>query len=126
MANKLVLVIEDERPNARLLSLLVERCGVGAAIAHDGKEGLEMIRALRPDLVLLDMVMPIMRGEELLSILRADPELRQVPVIIISTLESLDTGEASELPHLRKPFEPLEVMRMIRQALSLEEKGTSE
>lgn len=84
-----------------------------------------MIRAHRPDLVLLDMVMPIMRGEELLSILRADPELRQVPVIIISTLENLGTGEASELPHLRKPFDPLEVMRMIRQALNLEDKPAS-
>jgi CheY-like chemotaxis protein len=79
MSDKLVLVVEDHRPNARLLGLLVQRCGVTAQMASNGAEALLAMQAQRPDLILLDLMMPIMTGNELLEVMRADAELANHP-----------------------------------------------
>lgn len=118
MERKRALIVEDQPLNAKLLVLLAERTGLDAESAGDGREALEAIWARRPDVILLDLLMPIMNGEELLRIMQADPDLRTIPVIIISTVEDVGEGPARDLPRLRKPFEPAEVMRMIRMAVA--------
>lgn len=115
MAQKLALIVEDERANARLLALLVQRCGIRTETAHDGREAIAMMRAHRPDLVLLDMIMPIMRGEDVLKAMRADADLRDVPVIVISTLDEFAVDGAREVPRIRKPFDPAEVQRVVAE-----------
>jgi CheY-like chemotaxis protein len=117
MAQKYVLVVEDERPNARLLTLLLQRCGIRAEIAQNGREALTMMGAQRPDLVLLDMIMPIMRGEDVLATMRADSDLRDIPVVTISTLDEYTVDGSCELPHIRKPFDPAEVQRIVCEVL---------
>lgn len=120
MAGKLVLVVDGERMIAMLLTRLAESCGVRAEVAHDGEQALEMLRAHKPDLVLLDLIMPIMSGEEVLAIMETDPNLRDVPVIVISTWDGAIEGLEREVPRVRKPFDPAEVQRLIRQTLHID------
>ena len=117
MAEKAVLVVEDEPSNARLLALLVARCGFRVEVAHDGREALAMLRAQDFDLVLLDLLMPVMRGEELLGIMKTDARLRSVPVLIITTMGGSGDPDECPLPHIRKPFRTAEVQQAIAEVL---------
>ncbi len=118
MHRKLALVVEDHLPNARLLAVLVERCGVRAEIAYNGVEALTMMQATKPDLVLLDLLMPIMTGDELLEIMQANADLSAIPVVIITTEEEAEKGNPYGLPYMRKPFNPADVQRIIREMLT--------
>jgi CheY-like chemotaxis protein len=118
MAEKLALVVEDERLIAMLLALLAEDCGMKAVVAGDGSEALEMMRTRKPDLLLLDLIMPVMSGDKLLAIMETDPDLSDVPVIVISTSTEVIKGVERQLPRLRKPFEPAEVKRLIQETLA--------
>lgn len=117
MSEKRVLIVEDERPIASLLAKLVERCGVQAETAHDGKEGLEKLRANKPDLLLLDLIMPIMSGEEVLRELQADPELASLPVIVISTKQPNMDEYLQVLYWVQKPFQPSQVKQLVCELL---------
>lgn len=117
MPDKLALVVEDESLIAMLLARLAESCGLEATVAGNGREALEMMCARKPDLVLLALRIPVMSGEELLLTMETDPELRGVPVIVISTQPTMDPRVERKVPHLRKPFEPAEVRRLILEAL---------
>lgn len=117
MTRKIVLVVDDERPIVSLLSRLVQGVGARAEIAYNGKEAIEKMRERKPDLVLLDLIMPVMSGEEVLTVMETDPELQDIPVIVISTKAAIGPGVERKVPHLRKPFEPSEVKRLIREAL---------
>lgn len=121
MTQKTVLIVDDERPIVTLLSRLAQGVGARTELAYNGKEALEKIRANRPDLVLLDLIMPIMSGEEVLAVMETDPALQDIPIIVISTKAAVGTGVEREVPHLRKPFEPTEVKRLIREHLGLPE-----
>jgi CheY-like chemotaxis protein len=117
MDRKLALVIEDEPSNAALLAILLERCGVRAEVAGNGQEGLRKMEAHRPDLVLLDMIMPVMRGEEVLAAMRADPALSEVPVVVVSTMEPPAGDPAPGVTYIRKPYSPAEVKQVVRDLL---------
>lgn len=123
MSQKTVLVVDDERPIVTLLSRLAQGCGARAEIAYNGKEALEKMRANPPDLVLLDLIMPIMSGEEVLAIMETDPALRDIPVVVISTKAALGPGVERQVPLMRKPFEPAEVKRVIRENLALDKRS---
>jgi CheY-like chemotaxis protein len=114
---EVVLVVDDEPMIAMLLGRLAQGCGALTEVACNGREALEMMRARKPALVLLDLMMPVMNGEELLAIMETDPELQNVPVVIISTKPAVGPGVEREVPYLRKPFEPADVQRLIREAL---------
>ena len=116
---KTVLVVDDERPIVTLLSRLAQGCGASVEIAHNGKEALEKMRANLPDLVLLDLIMPIMSGEEVLAVMETDPQLKDVPVIVISTKAAVGPGVERNVPLMRKPVEPTEVKQVIREQLGL-------
>lgn len=118
MSESQVLVVEDHRPIRTLLTLLAERCGARVSQADNGRTALEMMRRQRPDLVLLDLTMPVMTGQELLSIMETDPGLRDIPVAVITTSEHVDESLERRVPHLRKPFDPAEVQRLIAQMLA--------
>jgi CheY-like chemotaxis protein len=124
MSDKRALVVDDEPADAAFLAMVLERCGVRAEVAVDGGEGLEMMRARRPDLVLLDMMMPVMRGDEVLATMRADPDLRDVPVVVLTSPGGFGDDATYEVPHLRRPFVPVEVERLIREALGVEGEDT--
>jgi two-component system, sensor histidine kinase ChiS len=106
-----LLVVDDIEANRVLLSGRLERQGYRVATAENGQQALEMLRADPFDLVLLDIMMPIMDGYEVLQRLKADASLRHIPVIMISALNELDSVvrciEMGAEDYLGKPFNPI-------------------
>lgn len=83
-----VLYVEDEPAVQRLVQFWLEDAGYEVRLAGDGKEGLEMVRAERPDLVITDALMPHMTGDELVATMHDDPELSAIPVIMATAAAS--------------------------------------
>lgn len=107
----LVLVVDDIEANRDVLTRRLERQGYQVAIAENGRQALERLRAETFDLVLLDIMMPEMDGYEVLQHLKADEVLRHIPVIMISALSELDSVvrciEMGAEDYLPKPFNPI-------------------
>jgi two-component system cell cycle response regulator len=106
-----LLVVDDNAINRLMLSRHIERQGHTAAVAENGIQALEMLRSQPFDLVLLDIMMPEMDGYAVLETLKADPALRDIPVIMISALDELDSVvrciELGAQDYLPKPFNPV-------------------
>jgi adenylate cyclase len=79
-----LLIVDDEAYNVDYLEQELEECGYQIITAFNGKEALDKIRREQPDLVLLDLMMPIVDGFAVLSEIKADNDLREIPVIIVS------------------------------------------
>jgi CheY-like chemotaxis protein len=115
---KRVLVVDDDRVIQQLLEVNLELEGYEVvATAADGREALEKIAALKPDLVILDIMMPKMDGLEVCRRLRADPELAKIPVILLSArAQDMDIREGLEIgasAYLTKPFDPVELLEVV-------------
>lgn len=97
------------------LSLAVKNLGHLTVQAENGVEALERLRACAIDLVLLDIMMPVMDGYQVLRQMKADPKLREVPVIVISSLEEFESVvaciELGAEDYLPKTFDPLLLWR---------------
>ena len=88
---KTVVVIEDEAGVIDLVRLILERRGFKVVGALTGREGLETIRRVKPDLILLDLTLPDMDGREVHRQIKADPELRHIPIqVITAKSQSID------------------------------------
>jgi two-component system phosphate regulon response regulator PhoB len=83
-ARKRILIIEDERGLTDALTYNLQRDGYETLVAHDGEEGLRKAQTLLPDLILLDLMLPAQRGEDVLRELRAGERTRDIPVIILT------------------------------------------
>jgi CheY-like chemotaxis protein len=83
-----VVYIEDEPAVQRLVEFWLEDAGYRVLLAGDGSAGLDLVRAERPDLVVTDALMPVMTGDELVEVLRDDPELRGIPIIMATAAAS--------------------------------------
>lgn len=114
---KPVLVVDDE-PNIRLLiSMVLEEAGYRTVIATDGQECLDTVTGVGPGLILLDLRMPRKGGVETLAALKAQPETRHVPVIIISGTTELESGMHVEgaTDVLVKPFDLDELLTLVQR-----------
>ena len=113
-----VLIVEDDRNIAELLQMYLEKEGYAVTIADDGGKGLEKFRAIKPDLVLLDVMMPVMDGWTLCRTLRAES---QTPIIMLTAKGETDdkvTGLKSGADdYITKPFEMKEVLARIEAVL---------
>jgi DNA-binding response OmpR family regulator len=85
MAKK-ILLVEDEPLLSNLLKQRLEKEGMEVVQAHDGEEALGFLRASKPDLIILDIILPKVSGFEILQFLQSDPQLEKAPVIIASNL----------------------------------------
>ena len=115
---KRVLVVDDDRVIQQLLEVNLELEGYEVvATAADGKEALQKISELKPDLVILDIMMPKMDGLEVCRRLRADPDLAKIPVILLSArAQDMDIREGLEIgasAYLTKPFDPVELLEVV-------------
>ncbi len=119
-----VLVVDDDRFNRDLLARGLFRQGHHFGLAASGTQALEMLKSKAFDLVLLDVMMPGLSGIEVLARLKADPELRELPVIMISALDEMDGVvrciEMGAVDYLPKPFNP--ILLKARVGASLEKK----
>ena len=113
-----VLIVEDDRNIAELLQMYLEKEGYAVTVAHDGGQGLSKFRAIRPDLVLLDVMMPVMDGWAVCRAIRAEGN---TPVIMLTAksqtddkVQGLKTGADD---YITKPFEMKEVLARIEAVL---------
>ena len=79
-----ILIVEDNEMNRDMLSRRLERRGFVIVMAMDGQQGVEMTRSERPDLILMDMSLPVMDGWAATQAIKADPELSKIPVIALT------------------------------------------
>ncbi len=119
-----ILIIDDDPDLRKLLRGLLERMGFAVAEAPDGRAGLKQAALLRPDAVILDVMMPGLTGMEVLRELRADPRTRQLRVLMLSAhgdtpqrVVGLNEGADDYLP---KPFEPQELAARLKALLRRE------
>jgi adenylate cyclase len=119
-----LLVVDDNRVNRLLLGRALEQLGHTVTFAENGREGLEALRRQRVDLILLDIEMPEMDGYQVLAALAADPHLRDIPVVMMSSVEEVDSVarciEMGAEDYLFKPVNP--VLLRARVGASLEKK----
>jgi len=87
-----VVVVDDDRASLDLMTAYLDGLGVRIALARDGVEGLELIRALAPAAVVLDIRLPGLDGWEVLRRVRADEDTRAVPVVVVSILDEKHRG----------------------------------
>lgn len=123
-----VLVAEDVEAIAELMTRSLERLRLEIAIASDGAQCLEMVRSFRPDLILLDIMMPKLHGIEVLKRLKADEETQHIPVIVTTAKTfRTDRNRARELGaagFVFKPFVPEELRSKVLEVLEAGSSGT--
>jgi DNA-binding response OmpR family regulator len=121
MRKRRVLIVEDEPHIVLSLEFLLERAGYETAAAADGEEGLSLARRLRPDVVLLDLMLPRRNGYEVCQAIKADPDLSAIPIVMLSAkgqeVEILKGLELGASAYVTKPFGNAEVLEAIRAVL---------
>ena len=122
---KVVVCIEDEREMIDLVKLILGRKGFELVGALGGREGLETVRRLKPDLVLLDLMMPDMDGWEVYQQMKADDELKDTPVIVVTAkAQSIDKVLGLHIAkvddYVTKPFGPRELLESVNKVLGLQ------
>jgi len=129
MAKK-VLVVDDELDMRTFITTLLETNGFKTLAAQDGVQGLEMARKNKPSLIILDVMMPRESGIALYRELKGDPDLKEIPVIMLSALSKktffhsqkvLDEYEEEKIPepvaYIEKPPEPEELLEAVQKCL---------
>jgi len=116
-----VLVVEDSPPQREMITTLLKDNGLSVSSASDGVEALEQIQNTRPDIVVLDIVMPRMNGYELCRRLKDNPKTKGMPVVMCSTKgEEFDRYWGMRQgadAYISKPFQPQELVGTVRQLL---------
>jgi DNA-binding response OmpR family regulator len=128
-AKKLVVCIEDEPEMIDLVKLILRRADFEFVGAVGGREGLNAVRRLKPDLVLLDLMMPDVDGWEVYRQMKADDELSQIPVIVITAkAQSIDRVLGLHIAkvddYITKPFGPHELLESVNDILGVESPGS--
>jgi two-component system alkaline phosphatase synthesis response regulator PhoP len=125
--SKRILAADDERHILRLIQINLERAGYQVALAHDGREALASVSQTRPDMVVLDVMMPYMDGFEVLKVLKREPETRDIPVIMLTAKASdndVFMGWTSGVDcYLTKPFNPQELVNFVRRIFDSQNGG---
>ena len=105
----MIMVVDDEPDILAMVEMILSRKGYKTVLAEGGEEALELIKQRKPDLILLDLMMPRMDGTEFLRIIRADENLRDIPVIVVSVRSTIEkeSREAMELAddYITKPID---------------------
>src|SRR5436190_15168409 len=129
--NQRAVIVVDDHPAVRQLCRIgLDAAGIRVTEAADGAEAIERIRRDRPDLILLDIMMPRLSGWEVAAQLLNEPSTNDIPIIFISALTGLhERKRASELgafDYLTKPLDPAELAKNVMEALDRIERGDSE
>jgi DNA-binding response OmpR family regulator len=121
-----VLIVDDDPDIVTAIQVNLELDGYGVHVAHNGSEAIEIARQVRPDVVLLDVVMPGVDGYEVLHALQGDPRTRQCKVVFLTARSSpgadVRRGTEGVVDYIVKPFAPADLLARVRAAL---EEGSS-
>lgn len=118
---KRILVIEDTEDNRQILRDLFDGRGYELIEAADGGVGVAMARSQRPDLILMDIQLPVIDGYEATRQIKADPELRHIPIIAVTSYALAGDEEKTRAAgcdaYLAKPFSPRILLSKVRELL---------
>jgi PAS domain S-box-containing protein len=118
LRNRAVLIVDDDPDSRFVLSEAVAEFGCDVVTASTGEHGLRLAREIRPDLILLDLLMPGLTGWETLRALKNDPELCGIPVVVVSVVAEEQRGTLlGVVDLLNKPHERTELLRILRRNL---------
>jgi CheY-like chemotaxis protein len=123
MLTKSILLIDDEPNLAQVIAVCLESFkGWKVQIANSGKAGLSIVESLKPDAILLDVMMPEMDGITVFQHLQQNPETQNIPVILLTAkVQASDRARFAQLDiagAISKPFEPLQIADQIAQLLN--------
>lgn len=117
-----ILVVDDEPHILKLVSFSLSSAGHQVSEAADGAAGISAATEIKPDLILMDVMMPLMTGYQALERLKADPETAKIPVVMLSAKSQLyEQEEGLRLGAVRyicKPFTPKVLVQMVEEVLS--------
>ncbi len=124
MGFKKILIVDDEVDFCRIVKMYFEltlRSNFQVSMAFDGKEGVKLAKKIRPDLIILDIVMPVMDGFQVLAALKKDPQTMSIPVVILSAKIDVESKlKAMELyndEYINKPVAMLELKAKVEEIL---------
>jgi two-component system cell cycle response regulator DivK len=118
---KRILVVEDQADNMQILRDLLTSAGYEMLEAQDGEEGVKVATAERPDLILMDIQLPLLDGYEATRRIKADPALSAIPIIVVTSYalsgDEVKAREAGCDGYVPKPFSPRELLAKVRTYL---------
>jgi two-component system alkaline phosphatase synthesis response regulator PhoP len=118
-----ILIIDDEPELVKAVEVRLKACGYDVEVAYDGKAGIDKAKDVRPDLILLDFVMPTMDGYEVARELMADLGIKRIPIIVLTASQQRDLKikfrELGIHAFIVKPFETSDLLNMVNQYLSM-------
>lgn len=118
-----ILVVDDEETNLKLLTKWLGPLGYDIELAFNGKEAVQKSKDFGPDLIILDIMMPVMDGHEACSLIKADPETKNIPIIMVTALHDMDSKikglSASANDFLSKPIDQTELTIRVRNLLKI-------
>jgi len=112
----LILVVDDDEPTRDATAERLKDAGFEVRGASNGRDALELLATLRPDLIILDWKMPVMSGEELLAALRADASLASIPAVILTALRPWEIT-VMDATILHKPVQMKELLKVVSARL---------
>jgi CheY-like chemotaxis protein len=121
--SKIILLAEDDEDNRDLMEFVIARSGLDVTMytAENGQQAVQMAQTYKPVLILMDMQMPVMDGYTAVTIIKADPELANIPVIAFTALarpeDKIRTREIGCIEHYTKPMDPEELLSLIQKYL---------
>lgn len=123
---KEILLVDDDPDFVEAVKVIVEKAGYDVRVAYDGKEGVEAVAEKVPDLIVLDVMMPVMNGHEACAKLKGQEETAEVPIILLtavadrvttSTYTHRDMLESEADDYIPKPVEPNDLLELIKNWL---------
>jgi len=123
---KNILLVDDDPDFVEAVKVIVESGGYNVRVAFDGKEGLEAVKEQKPDLIVLDVMMPVMDGHAACRALKTDPATKNIPIILLTAVADRvttskyshrDMLESEAEDYMPKPVDPSELLSLIRRWL---------
>jgi len=121
MLGKKILVVDDEPNIVRSLTFVLDKGGYDVSIAGDGVEAMSMIRESKPNILILDVMMPNKSGYDVCSEIKSDPELRDIHVVMLTAKGQVGDREAALSQgadeYISEPFSPIEILARVKELL---------
>ena len=121
MMKKRILVVEDQEDNRRILHDLLTGAGFDLIEAENGKDAVAAAQTSRPDLILMDIQLPLLDGYEATRRIKADPDLKSIPIIVVTSYALSGDEKKARLAgcdaYVAKPFSPRQLLAKVKEYL---------
>ena len=122
MTTQKILIVEDTEDNRRIMRDILTNAGYAVMEAHDGRSAVEMAAALKPDLILMDIQLPVLNGYEAAARIKEDTTLHHIPIVAVTSYALSGDEEKARAAgcsgYLAKPFSPRQMLAIVREYLA--------